>query len=86
MRIRKCDKCDLEIEYGPHPNDYSGAGSYPMAGDPACTVQAAMSVVEVDGEYMDLCVENGCLDDFNTVDASATEDKKDKLKDWVKKK
>ena len=45
-----------------------------------------MSVVEVDGEYMDLCVENGCLDDFNTVDASATEDKKDKLKDWVKKK
>ena len=85
MRKRICNKCGLTIEFDANPATYSLAGSYPIEGDPACTVQAAMSVVEIDGEYLDLCVENGCLDEFKAVDDSSDEDKKDKLKDWLKK-
>ena len=44
-----------------------------------------MEVVVIDGEYIDLCVENGCLDQYKALDKSTEEDKKKKIKDWKDK-
>lgn len=81
---RTCDRCGFAIQYQA-PDSYNKAGSHPLPGEPSATVQSAMSVVEIDGEAYDYCVENGCLAAYKAEEGFVDSDKKKKLRKWAEK-
>lgn len=83
MRKRICDKCSFEISYDGNPDTYNRAGSHPLPSEPGATIQSAMEVVEIDGKFLDLCVENGCLDQYKVQEATLVGDQEKKLKKWA---
>jgi len=42
-----------------------------------------MEVVIIDGEYLDLCVEGGCIGEYNSEYKKHDKDKDKKMKDWA---
>lgn len=83
MRRRICDRCGRTIEYSGEPSIYNRTGSHPLPNEPGATIQSAMEVVIIDGEYLDLCVEGGCIGEYNSEYKKHDKDKDKKMKDWA---